>query len=245
MFAQARSVAPCILFLDQIEALAPVRGNDQVRPHVSSENHATVANGLTFTLFNDDDAFQSSELTFDRLLSCLLTEMDGVASSSSGSREMVVVVATTADKRWLDQSILRPGRLDEHIEFRLPTRRDRREVFRHLLQALPLDFAQDSESYRSALHKGEVDIESVDEGGDRDYSSSSESDCDDSVEAINKERPQFAALLEALAATTSGLAHADLVNGVREAAMAGLRRDLQTPAITDIDLLQVFAQNVP
>lgn len=52
LFAAARAAAPCVLFLDGIDALAPVRGADM-----------------------------STEGTMDRLLSLLLMEMDGALSA--------------------------------------------------------------------------------------------------------------------------------------------------------------------
>ncbi len=81
-FEQARRAAPCLLFLDHVESIAPVRGSDL-----------------------------STEGSFDRLLSTLLVEMDGVSSGASGSgdQHVVVVVAATNQRSWLDPAILRPG----------------------------------------------------------------------------------------------------------------------------------------
>jgi transitional endoplasmic reticulum ATPase len=94
LFATARNAAPCVLFFDQIESIAPVRGFDT-----------------------------STEQTFDRMLSMLLVEMDGFTTSraklqdsltSTAARaaflkEHVVVLASTTHKELLDPAILRPG----------------------------------------------------------------------------------------------------------------------------------------
>ena len=82
IFETAREAAPCILFFDQLEALAPPRGHDS-----------------------------STEHTFDRLLSTLLIEMDGVGSGEIGLsfEKHVLVLATTTSRDNLDPTILRPG----------------------------------------------------------------------------------------------------------------------------------------
>lgn len=94
LFATARNAAPCVLYFDQIESIAPVRGFDT-----------------------------STEQTFDRMLSMLLVEMDGFGTSpakvyksmqgaearSAFLKQHVVILASTTRKELLDPSILRPG----------------------------------------------------------------------------------------------------------------------------------------
>lgn len=79
VFSEARKASPCILMFDQIDSIASVRGNDS-----------------------------SSEKTLDRMLSTLLTEMDGCFSKRGGHNE-VTILATTNDISSLDPAILRPG----------------------------------------------------------------------------------------------------------------------------------------
>jgi transitional endoplasmic reticulum ATPase len=132
LFARARAASPCIIFLDHLEALAPVRGHDT-----------------------------SSERTFDRVLSTLLTEIEvrcgavpplrapvpapshraiapshprarasdhgalfpfcvcAVQGVSTSADDQVTVLAATANVKWLDPSILRPGRFDVQIRWAL------------------------------------------------------------------------------------------------------------------------------
>lgn len=96
----------------------------------------------------------SSEQTMDRLLSTILIEMDGVASSSSSSNpgegdhhhhhlnDMVIVVAATNHISTLDDAILRPGRLDLHVEMPLPKAETREAIWCHYLKRLPLDLSE-------------------------------------------------------------------------------------------------------
>ena len=72
MFTLARQASPCILVLDNVESIAQRRGNDT-----------------------------SEEKSFDRLLSCLLTELDGLYSANN----QVFVIGTTQDRNRLDSSI--------------------------------------------------------------------------------------------------------------------------------------------
>ncbi|RHY35127.1 hypothetical protein DYB32_000358 [Aphanomyces invadans] len=76
LFATARVAAPCVLLFDQIESLAPVRGFDT-----------------------------TTEQTFDRVLSCLLTEMDGFhqTGGSKGGR--------VRPRRWMNSMDMCPWML--------------------------------------------------------------------------------------------------------------------------------------
>lgn len=94
LFATARNAAPCVLYFDQIESIAPVRGFDN-----------------------------STEQTFDRMLSMLLVEMDGFNTNPTKMQQSledaeardaflkqhVIILASTTKKELLDPSILRPG----------------------------------------------------------------------------------------------------------------------------------------
>ncbi|TMW65922.1 hypothetical protein Poli38472_003687 [Pythium oligandrum] len=128
LFQTARSAAPCVIYFDQIESIAPVRGFDT-----------------------------STEQTFDRLLSMLLVEMDGFSSSrghlnkANNSEEAraaflkshVVILASTTEKTQLDPAILRPGRFDVHIELQLPKQNARYRLIVDLLEQIPLDYLND------------------------------------------------------------------------------------------------------
>jgi transitional endoplasmic reticulum ATPase len=126
VFARARRMKPCIVILDQIEAIGKVRGNDD-----------------------------TNERTWDRLLSCLLIELDGMrqsgtllssfsssSSSSStttttsssdllGGSHGVYVIGTTRDLSLLDPALVRPGRFDDCVYVGPPTSDERRILLIH------------------------------------------------------------------------------------------------------------------
>nr|CCA21420.1 cell division cycle protein 48 putative [Albugo laibachii Nc14] len=117
LFKSARLAAPCIIYFDQIECLAPVRGFDS-----------------------------STEQTFDRLLSYLLIEMDGfntrneAVTSNEFVKQHIVILATTTDIRQLDPAILRPGRFDTHLQLHLPNEKAREDIILDLSTQIPLEY---------------------------------------------------------------------------------------------------------
>ncbi|CAM9101194.1 unnamed protein product [Phaeothamnion confervicola] len=126
LFARARAAAPCILFFDELDALAGSRG------------------------FGGDGGGEADGVMF-RVLSTLLNEMDGVArsgganGSSSGEGEgdgsdgaAVVVLAATNRPEALDAALLRPGRLQESVELGMPAAADRAAVLAVHTRRTPL-----------------------------------------------------------------------------------------------------------
>lgn len=68
-----------------------------------------------------------------RVLATLLTELDGVQGGD------VFVVACARESTLLDPALLRPGRLDEHIEIGLPNSEDREAIVRVALDGVPVE----------------------------------------------------------------------------------------------------------
>jgi transitional endoplasmic reticulum ATPase len=99
VFRIARQVAPTVIFFDQLEAIAPIRGQ------------------------------HSGSMTTDRVVSQLLTELDGVEQLSR-----VIVLGATNRIDLIDPSILRPGRFGVHIAVRLPDVEARRDILRICLR---------------------------------------------------------------------------------------------------------------
>ncbi len=88
IFAQARRASPCVLFFDELDALAPQRGRGA-----------------------------DSGGVMDRVVAQLLSEMDGVSttmttSSSNPEKNLVFVIGATNRPDLLDSCLLRPGRFD-------------------------------------------------------------------------------------------------------------------------------------
>ncbi|KAJ8714091.1 hypothetical protein PYW08_007711 [Mythimna loreyi] len=87
VFEAARASSPCIVFLDELDALAPRRG-----------------------------AAGDSGGASDRVVSQLLAELDGVSSGEDAdTSSFVFIMGATNRPDLLEQSLLRPGRLDKLI----------------------------------------------------------------------------------------------------------------------------------
>ncbi|AFY77571.1 ATP-dependent metalloprotease FtsH [Pleurocapsa sp. PCC 7327] len=85
LFNQAKRQAPCIIFIDELDAIG------------KSRNSGGVASGS-----NDER---------EQTLNQLLTEMDGFAAGES----TVIVLAATNRPETLDSALLRPGRFDRQV----------------------------------------------------------------------------------------------------------------------------------
>jgi transitional endoplasmic reticulum ATPase len=122
VFDRARQAAPAIVFLDELDAVAGVRGTGS-------------DSGVT-----------------ERVVSQLLTEMDNAASNPQ-----VVVLAATNRKNALDPALLRPGRLETHVEVPEPDGAGRRAILGVHTDGKPLaddvdldDLATRTEGYSGA-----------------------------------------------------------------------------------------------
>ncbi|TMW61145.1 hypothetical protein Poli38472_013608 [Pythium oligandrum] len=83
VFARARSCRPCVLFFDELDSLAPMRGRGS-----------------------------DSGGVMDRVVSQLLTEIDGLSSGGSASGDQVFVIGATNRPDLIESGLLRPGRFD-------------------------------------------------------------------------------------------------------------------------------------
>lgn len=91
VFERARRAAPCVMFFDELDSLAPARG-----------------------------ASGDSGGVMDRVVAQLLAEIDGASAASSGGGHAsgggeVFVIGATNRPDLLDPALLRPGRLDQLI----------------------------------------------------------------------------------------------------------------------------------
>jgi len=111
LFQRARASSPCIVFFDELDALAPRRGGGG----------------------GDGGGGSSSGSVTERVVNQLLTEMDGLES-----RRDVFVVAATNRPDIIDPAMLRPGRLDKLLYVPLPSRRDRAAILRTQVRSMPL-----------------------------------------------------------------------------------------------------------
>ena len=128
VFRKARMAAPSVIFLDEIDSLAPRRGLG----------------------FSDSG---SSE----RVISQLLTEMDGLVSL-----EDIVVIAATNRPDMVDQAVLRPGRFDRLIYVGEPDEKSRLQIFNIYTKGMPLAKDVDvTQLAGAAKYYSGADIESL------------------------------------------------------------------------------------
>lgn len=119
LFQKARGAAPCILFLDEIDAIASNRNQEGSENDVSS-----------------------------RILTTLLNELDGVSSKRDTD---ILVLACTNRLSAIDPALLRPGRLEEHIELHLPTYEDILDMLQMHFSRTP--FSNDEVRLRDVAQK--------------------------------------------------------------------------------------------
>ncbi|MFB6174185.1 MAG: AAA family ATPase [Halobacteriales archaeon] len=86
---------------------------------------------------------EAAEVT-ERVVSQLLTELDRAAEHPA-----LLVLAATNRKEALDPALLRPGRLERHVEVPVPDESDRREILAVHTRGTPLDDDVDLEALAS------------------------------------------------------------------------------------------------
>jgi transitional endoplasmic reticulum ATPase len=104
VFRKARMASPAVIFFDEFDSLVPRRGM----------------------------GYADSGVT-ERVISQLLTEMDGLVSL-----EDVVIIAATNRPDIVDPAILRPGRFDRLIYVPEPDKESRLEIFKIYTKNMPL-----------------------------------------------------------------------------------------------------------
>ncbi len=106
VFRKARQASPCVVFFDELDSVAPRRSSSG-----SGDSHVG-----------------------DRLVSQLLTEMDGLQDLNG-----VVVIGATNRPDIIDEALLRPGRFDRILEIPLPDNDSIKEILRIHMVRKPID----------------------------------------------------------------------------------------------------------
>lgn len=101
LFNEARELAPCIVFIDEIDAIGKARGRGGLLGGGNDEREAT--------------------------LNQLLVEMDGFNATSP--EQQVVILAGTNRPDVLDPALTRPGRFDRVIAIDKPDLKGREDIF--------------------------------------------------------------------------------------------------------------------
>jgi len=114
VFQRARDARPCIIFFDELDSVAPKRGNQG-----------------------------DSGGVMDRIVSQLLAELDGMSGGNddNGSGAGVFVIGATNRPDLLDQALLRPGRFDKMIYLGIPDTDDKQLK---IMQALTRKYVNSS-----------------------------------------------------------------------------------------------------
>ena len=113
LFEQAKQKAPCIIFIDELDAIGQSRGG-----------------GAGFVGGNDER---------EQTLNQLLTEMDGFAAGDA----TVIVLAATNRPEVLDPALLRPGRFDRQVLVDRPDLSGRKKILEIYAARVRLDVEVD------------------------------------------------------------------------------------------------------
>ena len=113
LFEQAKQKAPCIIFIDELDAIGQSRGG-----------------GAGFVGGNDER---------EQTLNQLLTEMDGFAAGDA----TVIVLAATNRPEVLDPALLRPGRFDRQVLVDRPDVSGRKKILEIYAAKVRLDIEVD------------------------------------------------------------------------------------------------------
>ena len=152
LFQEARRLAPCIVFIDEIDTLAQKRdqvmqnpmGADEVLESLNTASITTnTANQITkvnselnlekLEANSESETEKSEQLRAQQeirqeqlsLLMQFLVELDGIQG-----RDGVIVIGATNRPEMLDSAVLRPGRFDRVLELGLPGHQKRLEILK-------------------------------------------------------------------------------------------------------------------
>ena len=158
LFQEARRIAPCIVFIDEMDTLAQKReqvlqnpmGADEILESLSNISSLNSTNNESLNSVTDDGAEklfaqQDTHKEKLRILMQFLVELDGIQG-----RDGVVVMGATNRPEMLDAAILRPGRFDRVLELGLPGPEKRKEIFKLYSDNLGID---NSISWNYLLHR--------------------------------------------------------------------------------------------
>ena len=121
VFRRARQAAPCVVFFDEIDSIAAARGR------------------------GEEDGGGGGSGTSDRIISQILTELDGISELHG-----VVVIAATNRPDMIDTALLRPGRFDRIVFVPNPDKKTRRKIMKIYAKDKPIGSDVDLEKIAEA-----------------------------------------------------------------------------------------------
>jgi transitional endoplasmic reticulum ATPase len=113
IFRKARQASPCVIFFDEIDSIAPMRGGGAAG---MGEGGAWVNTGT------------------ERMISQLLTELDGIQDLHG-----VIVLAATNRVDMIDTALIRPGRFDKIVFVPKPDMNTRQKILEICAKGKPID----------------------------------------------------------------------------------------------------------
>ena len=128
LFQEAASVAPCIVFIDEIDAIAPKRENAQ-----REMERRIVAQLLTCM---DDMSALAMDAKDEQ---AEMEEKDDTTSDPGVRHKHVVVIGATNRPDSLDAALRRAGRFDREISMGIPSEASREAILRKMAGKLRLD----------------------------------------------------------------------------------------------------------
>jgi len=110
IFRKARQASPCVIFFDEVDSIAPIRGGGA---------------GM--------EGFGGGHSSSERMMSQLLTEMDGIEEIHD-----IVVIAATNRVDMIDTALLRPGRFDKIVYIPNPDKNTREKILQIHVKGKPI-----------------------------------------------------------------------------------------------------------
>lgn len=84
-----------------------------------------------------------------RLVSSLLTLLDGISSDSNDNQSHVFLIATSSRPQLIDPALRRPGRLDKEFELVVPSSHDRYQILHNIVEDMVDHDTHQSDSFVS------------------------------------------------------------------------------------------------
>lgn len=125
LFEQARRLAPCILFMDEIDAIGKYRGGANLGGAPALENFSQNTEASGSSQSTNSGAGKSSDL---KLFTEFLIQMD--ECKGPGTPDGFVVIGTTNFLSNLDSAFIRSGRFDRILGLNYPSKKVRIDILK-------------------------------------------------------------------------------------------------------------------
>ncbi|KAF8340801.1 AAA family ATPase [Amanita rubescens] len=165
VFREARRRSPCIVILDEVDALAPRRDEGGVGLGAGGDGGGSAGGGgeverrVVATLLtildgmDSGDGLNDGDRLEDEDTSPESEEDEGQPRRRNDRKGRVVVIGTTNRPNAIDPALRRPGRFDKEIEIGVPDADERLDILNVLLSKTPHNISQDElRAFSSRAH---------------------------------------------------------------------------------------------